>query len=74
MEEGGNCEFDPPMLQLFGAPSTRILDAYQEAAPLQEGHEERVGLWQLFPLLVHATLFGGHYRASAERIARHYGR
>jgi fructosamine-3-kinase len=69
---GGHREVDLAMLQLFGAPSTRILDAYREAAPLQDGYEERVALWQLFPLLVHAALFGGHYRASAERMARRY--
>jgi fructosamine-3-kinase len=71
---GGHREVDLAMLQLFGAPSARILDAYREASPLAEGHEERVGLWQLFPLLVHAALFGGHYRASAAQMARRYAR
>jgi fructosamine-3-kinase len=69
---GGHREIDLAMLQLFGAPSPRILDAYGEVAPLADGHEDRVGLWQLFPLLVHAALFGGHYAASAERTARRY--
>jgi fructosamine-3-kinase len=69
---GGHREIDLAMLQLFGAPSPRILDAYREAAPLTDGHEERVGLWQLFPLLVHAALSGGHYRASAAQMARRY--
>ena len=40
--------------------------------PLADGHEERVALFQLFPLLVHAALFGGGYRAQAERAARRY--
>jgi fructosamine-3-kinase len=69
---GGHREVDLAMLRLFGAPSARILDAYEEAAPLPGGHEERVGLWQLFPLLVHAALFGGHYRASAAQTALRY--
>jgi fructosamine-3-kinase len=69
---GGHREVDLAMLRLFGAPSPRILDAYAEAAPLAEGHEERVGLWQLFPLLVHAALFGGHYGAQVEQTARRY--
>ena len=43
-----------------------MLAAYEEVAPLADGHEERVELWQLFPLLVHAVLFGGGYGASAE--------
>jgi fructosamine-3-kinase len=69
---GGHREVDLAMLRLFGAPSPRILDAYAEAAPLADGHEERVGLWQLFPLLVHAALFGGHYGAQVEQTARRY--
>jgi fructosamine-3-kinase len=68
----GHREVDLAMLRLFGAPSPRILAAYAEAHPLADGHEERVDLWQLFPLLVHAVLFGGGYGAQAERAARRY--
>jgi fructosamine-3-kinase len=67
---GGHREVDLAMLRLFGAPSERIFDAYEEATPLADGHEERVPLWQLFPLLVHAALFGGHYVQQVERTAR----
>jgi fructosamine-3-kinase len=69
---GGHREIDLAMLHLFGAPSPRVFAAYEEAAPLPDGHRERVELWQLFPLLVHAALFGGHYGASVERAARRY--
>jgi fructosamine-3-kinase len=69
---GGHREVDLAMLKLFGAPSPRTLAAYEEEAPLADGHERRVELWQLFPLLVHAALFGGGYGASAERVARRY--
>jgi fructosamine-3-kinase len=69
---GGHREVDLAMLRLFGAPSPRVFAAYHEAAPLADGHEERVGLWQLFPLLVHAVLFGGGYGASVESTARRY--
>jgi fructosamine-3-kinase len=67
---GGHREVDLAMLRLFGAPSSRVFAAYEEVAPLAEGHEDRVVLWQLFPLLVHAVLFGGHYVRSAEDAAR----
>ena len=60
------------MLRLFGAPSRRIFAAYEEAAPLAEGWQQRVELYQLLPLLVHALLFGGSYRAAAERAAMAY--
>jgi fructosamine-3-kinase len=69
---GGHREVDLAMLRLFGAPSERVFAAYDEAAPLADGHAERVGLWQLFPLLVHAALFGGSYGASVERAAVRY--
>jgi fructosamine-3-kinase len=69
---GGHREVDLAMLRLFGAPSERVFAAYAEAAPLADGWEDRVQLWQLLPLLVHAVLFGGSYPAAAERIALHY--
>jgi fructosamine-3-kinase len=69
---GGHREIDLAMLRLFGGPSARCFDAYAEVHPLAEGHEERVGLWQLFPLLVHAVLFGGDYGARAARTAARY--
>jgi len=69
---GGHREVDLAMLRLFGAPGPRLLAAYEEVAPLAPGHEQRVELWQLFPLLVHAVLFGGSYGAAAERAARRY--
>jgi fructosamine-3-kinase len=68
---GGHRETDLAMLALFGLPQLqRVLDTYQEATPLAEGWEERVGLHQLFPLLVHACLFGGGYGARAGESAR----
>jgi fructosamine-3-kinase len=69
---GGHREVDLAMLRLFGAPSERVFDAYHELAPPATGWEERVELYQLLPLLVHALLFGGSYRAAAERVARRY--
>ena len=69
---GGHREVDLAMLALFGAPRPRLLAAYDELAPRAEGHAERVALCQLFPLLVHAVLFGGGYVEQARRVARRY--
>jgi fructosamine-3-kinase len=69
---GGHREVDLAMLRLFGAPSERVFAAYEELAPLTDGWEDRVSLWQLLPLLVHAVLFGGSYSDAAERVARRY--
>lgn len=68
---GGHRETDLAMLALFGAPHlARLVDAYDEAAPLAEGWRARVPLHQLHPLLVHAVLFGGGYGARAAAAAR----
>jgi fructosamine-3-kinase len=69
---GGHREVDLTMLRLFGSPGPRFLAAYEDVAPLAPGHQDRVGLYQLFPLLVHAVLFGGGYGSSVERAARRY--
>jgi fructosamine-3-kinase len=67
---GGHREMDLAMLRLFGLPSPRIFEAYEEVSPLAGDWQQRVPLWQLLPLLVHAALFGGSYGAAAERAAR----
>lgn len=68
---GGHRETDLAMLSLFGAPHLqRILEAYDEAAPLADGWRQRVPLHQLHPLLVHAVLFGGGYGARAAQAAQ----
>ncbi|MFG3009952.1 fructosamine kinase family protein [Streptomyces cinerochromogenes] len=68
---GGHRETDLAMLQLFGCPHLdRVLAGYQEAAPLADGWRDRVALHQLFPLLVHAVLFGRGYGEQALTGAR----
>jgi fructosamine-3-kinase len=72
---GGHREVDLAMLRLFGVRAgldQRVFSAYEEVAPLAEGWRERVELYQLLALLVHAVLFGGSYGAAAERAARRY--
>lgn len=64
---GGHREVDLAMMRLFGGFSARCFAAYAEAYPLQSGHEQRVALYQLYPLLVHVNLFGGSYLGSLRR-------
>jgi fructosamine-3-kinase len=66
---GGQREVDLAMMRLFGGFSARTFAAYDEAFPLAPGSEERVPLYQLYPLLVHVNLFGGSYVSAAERAA-----
>jgi fructosamine-3-kinase len=63
---GGHREMDLAMMRLFGGFGPRVFAAYQEAFPLSTGHEERLPLYQLYPLLVHVNLFGKSYVSSVE--------
>jgi fructosamine-3-kinase len=67
---GGHPEEDLAMLALFGPVPEPVLAAYTEEHPLGPGWKQRIELFQLYPLLVHAVLFGGGYRARAEGVAR----
>jgi fructosamine-3-kinase len=69
---GGHPEEDLAMLALFGPVPERLVRAYDEVHPLSSGWEDRVALFQLYPLLVHAVLFGAGYRAQAEAAARRF--
>lgn len=69
----GHREVDLAMLALFGLPHLpRVMDSYQEVTPLADGWEDRLGIHQLFPLLVHACMFGGGYGARAAAVAARF--
>ena len=63
----GHREVDLAMMRLFGGFGPRVWDSYQEAFPLSSGHQERLPLYQLYPLLVHVHLFGGSYVPQVEQ-------
>jgi fructosamine-3-kinase len=69
---GGHREIDLAMMRLFGGFSARVFASYHEAHPLAPGHEDRVALYQLYPLLVHAALFGASYLGAVDRALRAY--
>ena len=58
----GHREMDIAMSLLFGGFDRVFYEAYEHHFPLQAGWQQRTGLCQLYPLLVHLLLFGGHYR------------
>ncbi len=57
----GNREFDIAMTTLFGGFDRAFYDAYNQEFPLRPGWQQRLKLWNLYPLLVHVNLFGGMY-------------
>jgi protein-ribulosamine 3-kinase len=64
----GNREADLAMTRLFGGFSEVFYSTYQDAFPLAPGFEERIDLYNLYPLLVHVNLFGGSYVHSVDSI------
>ena len=64
---GAHREIDLAMLGLFGGLGERLIAAYHEVWPLADGWRARLGLWQLYPLAVHAVLFGGGYQSQLAR-------
>lgn len=57
----GHRESELAFTTMFGGFDQKFYDAYQEAFPLQAGFEERIDLYNLYPLLVHVNLFGTSY-------------
>jgi fructosamine-3-kinase len=57
----GNRETEIAFTLLFGGFDSHFYDAYNEFYPLQNGFMDRLQVHHLYPLLVHANLFGGGY-------------
>ncbi len=66
----GDRETDLAMTRLFGGFSHAFYEAYELAWPLREGHERRLGLYQLYHVLNHLNLFGRGYLGRAETLMR----
>jgi len=69
----GDPEIELAFTTLFGTFGDAFFARYNELRPLASGFfEVRRDLYNLYPLLVHTTLFGGHYGAAVERILRRF--
>lgn len=65
-------EMDIAMMHLFGGFKKQVYESYHAHFPLISGWENRLQIWQLYYILVHVNLFGGHYYASAKAIMKQY--
>ena len=68
----GEREMEIAFMELFGGFPSGVLEAYNEAFPLQPGYERRRSLHQLYPLLVHLNHFGEPYGQDVDRVCRQY--
>lgn len=70
----GNRETEMAFTRLFGGFDSAFYGSYNEIYPLQEDFKDRMDAHQLYPLLVHANLFGGGYTGQCKAILEYYGR
>ncbi|MFD1256700.1 fructosamine kinase family protein [Mucilaginibacter terrae] len=68
----GHREFDIAMTKLFGGFGTDFYSSYQESFPLVQGWQQRVDLWNLYPLLLHLNLFGTGYLSQVKNAVMKY--
>ena len=68
-----DAEIELAFATLFGTFGDAFFDRYNEHRPLRPGFfETRRDIYNLYPLLVHTTLFGGHYAGSVEGILKRF--
>lgn len=63
----GHPEMDLAFSKMFGGFSDSFYKGYESVNSLTEGFSDRVPIYNMYPLLVHVNLFGGHYRSQFER-------
>ncbi|MEX2512616.1 MAG: fructosamine kinase family protein [Cyclobacteriaceae bacterium] len=66
----GHREMDLAFSKLFGGFDPSFYKAYQEVFPLDPGFEQRVEVYNLYPLLVHLNLFGTTYLSGITRVVK----
>lgn len=69
-----DAEIELAFITLFSTFSRRFFDAYGARRPMRDGFfESRRDVYNLYPLLVHVRLFGGHYVQSVESTLGRFG-
>jgi protein-ribulosamine 3-kinase len=68
----GGREVDLAMTKLFGSFPGEFYHVYDQTYPLLPGYEDRLDLYNLYPLLVHLNLFGAQYMNPITGILRRF--
>jgi fructosamine-3-kinase len=64
----GHREIEIAFTHLFGGFSPDFYRAYQQSFPLQPDFDKRKNIYNLYPLLVHANMFGASYALQVKSI------
>lgn len=68
----GHPEVDIAMTTLFGNFHPLFYHHYSKSYNLMPGWKNRIDIYNLYPLLVHVNLFGGHYITTIKNIVRRF--
>lgn len=68
----GHREIEVSFTKLFGGFESSFYEAYAHHFPLLPGFDQRIDLYNLYPLLVHANLFGQSYMSRISSILEKY--
>jgi len=68
----GHREAELAFTKLFGGFESAFYESYAHHFPLEQGFQQRMGIYNLYPLLVHTILFGDSYLEQVKRIIKHF--
>lgn len=68
----GHPEMDLAFSHMFGGFSDEFYRGYESVSPMESGFPERIPIHNLYPLLVHVNLFGGHYASQCTRFLQKF--
>ncbi len=68
----GHREIELAFTQMFGGFGQDFYTSYQEVYPFEPGFDERVGIYNIYPHMVHVNLFGTSYLSGVESVLRRY--
>lgn len=68
----GHPEMDLAMSKMFGGFTGEFYSGYESVRPLEPGFSDRAQIYNLYPLMVHVNLFGGHYTSQATQLLKRF--
>ncbi len=68
----GSREMELAFTHMFGGFSSDFYRGYESEWPLEDGFQDRIQLYNLYHLMTHNNMFGGHYGRQVERIVQRF--
>ncbi len=68
----GSREMELSFTHMFGGFPGAFYEGYESEWPLEPNFSERIELYNLYHLMTHTNMFGGHYARQVERIVRQF--